>query len=143
MTRLVAIDPGRSKCGLVLVDPKAGAVLDGKVIASAAVIDLINSWQKQAPLQGIIIGNGTSSEYWQNLLSHIAPLQVVEERGTTLRARQRYWQLWPPNNWQRWLPRGMILPPHDLDAVAALVLLEDHLQQQLYWPGPPNFRTEP
>ena len=99
MTRLVAIDPGRSKCGLVLVDPKAGAVLDGKVIAAAAVIDLINSWQKQAPLQGIMIGNGTSSEYWQNLLSHIAPLQVVEERGTTLRARQRYWQLWPPNNW--------------------------------------------
>jgi RNase H-fold protein (predicted Holliday junction resolvase) len=143
MTRLVAIDPGRSKCGLVLVDPKASAVLDGKVIAAAAVIDLINSWQKQAPLQRMMIGNGTSSEYWQKLLSHIAPLQVVEERGTTLRARQRYWQLWPPNNWQRWLPRGMILPPHDLDAVAALVLLEDHLQQQLYWPGPPNFRTEP
>ena len=48
---------------LKLADPNAGAVLDGKVVAAAAVIDLINSWQSQAPLEGMLIGNGTSSDY--------------------------------------------------------------------------------
>ncbi len=108
-----------------------------------AVLDLIMHWQNQAPLEAILIGNGTSSEYWQNLLLQIAPLHVVEERGSTLRARHRYWELWPPSNWRRWLPRGMILPPHHLDAIAAMVLLEDHLGQQLLWPGPPNFKIGP
>ena len=143
MTKLVAVDPGRNKCGLVLADTATSAVLEGKVVAAAAVLDLIMHWQNQVPLEGILIGNGTSSEYWQNLLLHIAPLHVVEERGSTLRARHRYWELWPPSNWRRWLPRGMILPPHHLDAIAAMVLLEDHLGQQLLWPGPPNFRIGP
>ena len=86
MTKLVAVDPGRNKCGLVLADTATSAVLEGKVVAAAAVLDLIMHWQNQAPLEGILIGNGTSSEYWQNLLLHIAPLHVVEERGSTLRA---------------------------------------------------------
>ncbi len=143
MSRLLAIDPGRSKCGLVLVDLAEGLVLQGKVVKASLVIDVIKIWQKEKSLEEIVLGNGTSSSFWEDKLRGFAPLKVVEEQGTTLRARQRYWELWPPNDWLKWLPRGLFLPPHDLDAVAALVLLEDYLDRKFIWNGSPLFRIEP
>ena len=59
---------------------------------------------------------------------------------------QFYWALWPAKGWQRLLPTGLRLPPTELDAIAALVMAEDHLRQRCSWPGPPpNFslRTWP
>ena len=70
----------------------------------------------------------------------LAPIEIVEERGTTLRARERYWELCPPGILLSWLPRGLIVPIQPLDAVAALVLLEDHLNKKLNWRGSPNFK---
>ena len=141
MNLIIAIDPGRSKCGLVLADPAEVRVLAGTVVAADAVIDVIQRWQEQAPVQTLLLGNGTGSSYWHQKLSTFAPVQLVEEHGSTLRARSRYWQIWPPQGWQRFLPRGLLYPPVPLDAVAALVIMEDHLQRQLNWSGPPEFRT--
>ena len=68
---------------------------------------------------------------------------LIPEKGTTLRARSRYWELWPVRGWQRLLPLGMRMPPVDLDAVAALVMLEDHLGIRFTWPGEqPDFRVK-
>ena len=140
MNRLVAIDPGRMKCGLVLVDLEEGRVLKGKVVRAPLVLDVLRTWQKEKPLEEMVLGNGTSSSEWEDKLRDLAPLKLVEEQGTTLRARERYWELWPPDDWFRWVPRGLVLPPYDLDAVAALVLLEDYLEMKFIWPGSPSFR---
>ena len=140
MIRLVGIDPGRDKCGLVLTDPEEGLVLEGRVLSAALVPDLLNQWQRRSPFQCMLIGNGTSSSYWARSLASYAPLELVEEKGTTLRARARYWELWPPVSWRRLLPKGLMIPPDPLDAVAALVLLENHIGRQLNWPGPPTFK---
>ncbi|WP_320668308.1 resolvase [Prochlorococcus sp. MIT 1307] len=140
MRSFIAIDPGNKKCGLLLADLEADLVLDGRVIDSNAVIDCILEWRAQGPIDGIVLGNGTTSKYWEVRLKGLAPIEIVEERGTTLRARERYWELWPPGIWLRWLPRGLLLPTNPLDAVAALVLLEDHLSKKLNWTGPPNFK---
>ncbi len=104
------------------------------------MIDLIINWSSEGPLNGIILGNGTSSKYWKRQLQRFGSIEIVEERGTTLRARNRYWEIWPRGIWLRWLPRGLILPSQPLDAVAALVLLEDHVNKKLTWSGPPNFK---
>ncbi len=69
------------------------------------------------------------------------PIRVVDETGTTLRARERYWQLWPARGWKRLLPKGLRIPSGDLDAIAALVILEDYLDRPLQWPGPDPLRT--
>ena len=143
MIRLIAIDPGKKKCGLLLADIDKGLVLDGRVVAHFAVIELINSWKSEGYVDGIILGNGTSSKSWEKKFKDLAPIQIVEERGTTLRARSRYWELWPPGIFLRFLPRGLIVPSQYLDAVAALVLLEDYLNQKLHWPGSPNFKILP
>ena len=139
MSRLLAIDPGRNKCGLLLVDIDKGRVLDGKVVLKNDVISAISFWRTNSPFEWLIMGNGTSSEYWTTLLDEFGPIKLVEEKGSTLRARQRYWELWPPTNWIGWLPRGLLIPPEPLDAIAALVLLEDHLGRKFNWPGIPSF----
>ena len=137
MTHLVGLDPGRSKCGLVLVDLPSTQVLSGVVLSCADVLPQLCDWQQNGGLDHIVLGNGTSHQNWNKALRTLAPVHVVNERGTTLRARQRYWQLWPAVGLRRLLPEGLRVPPIDLDAVAALVMVEVHHQIRCVWPGPP------
>ena len=143
MSKIIAIDPGKKKCGLLLADLDKELVLDGKVVDHLSVIDLVVSWKATGEVNSILLGNGTTSKFWQSYLQDLASIEVVEEKGTTLRARERYWELWPPPFWFGWLPRGLMLPSNHLDAVAALILLEDHLNKKFNWPGPIDFRIWP
>ena len=144
MTHLVGLDPGRAKCGLVLVDPDQRLVLDGLVLPTSSVIDQLMTWSTRGGLGLILLGNGTSSKEWEPALRLLTSVEVVEERGTTLRARERYWQLWPVQGWRQLLPRGMRVPPGELDALAALVMVEDHLGHRCRWPQPrPDFKSVP
>ena len=70
-------------------------------------------------------------------------INYVNERGSTLRARFRYWEIWPPNYFIRWLPKEILFPPANLDAIVALILLEDFLKYKLIWPIKVNIKTWP
>ena len=131
MSCVISIDPGKYKCGLVLADIGSGLVLEGKVVLSEKLLELVVSWQDLFPVAKIVLGNGTSSKYWKGLLSELGNVQIVDEEGSTMRARFRYWELWPPSKWICWIPRGLLLPPKNIDAVAALILLEDYLGRKL------------
>ena len=100
MTRIAALDPGRSKCGLVLVDTDLGIVLQGKVLKSDSVLETLEEWRSKAPFDRILLGNGTASAHWREQLPADLLITVVDERGTTLKARTRYWELWPPKGWR-------------------------------------------
>lgn len=128
MSLIIAVDPGRNKCGLILADPASAMILEALVLEVDDVMEVLQSWHEKGQLQALLLGNGTNSHFWQQKLGSIAPVTLVDEYGTTLRARERYWELWPPQGFKRLLPRGMIQPPIALDAIAALVMLEDHLQ---------------
>ena len=84
-------------------------------------------------------------DFYKLLDNNYPLLIVVDEKGTTLRARDRYWQLWPPSNFIKFVPRGMLmlLTPDNLDALAAMVLLEDYLNHNLSWVEKPSFKTWP
>ena len=147
MTRVVALDPGRSKCGLLLADTATSTVLQGMVIPSAEVLDQLHAWMKDShegttQIAELVIGDGTSSTIWQQQLPGSLKVRVVDETGTTLRACERYWQLWPSRGWKRLLPSGLRIPAGDLDAIAALVILEDYLNRPLHWPGPDPLKNE-
>lgn len=148
MTRVVALDPGRSKCGLLLADTATNTVLQGRVIPSTEVLEQLRAWMEEAQgtsaqIDELVIGDGTSSTIWQQQLPSSLKVRVVDETGTTLRARARYWQLWPARGWKRLLPLGLRIPSGDLDAIAALVILEDYLDRPLQWPGPDPLKTGP
>ena len=148
MTRVIALDPGRSKCGLLLADTSTNTVLQGMVIQSSQVLDQLRAWmeddqEETAQIAELVIGDGTSSAIWQQQLPARLKVHVVDETGTTLRARARYWQLWPARGWKCLLPLGLRIPSGDLDAIAALVILENYLGRSLQWPGPDPLRNGP
>ncbi len=129
----ISIDPGNKKCGLILADIDSSIALKAKVVKTDSVIALIKSWQLYNKIDLIILGNGTSSKSLElEIKSKISiPVKLVEEKNTTLRARDRYWEIWPKNFLLTLIPKGMIIPPGNLDAIAALVLLEDYLRCKL------------
>ena len=132
------LDPGRCKCGLVLVDIEQLCVRDAIVVPPDTVENILRNWVTTANLKGIVLGDGTTSRRWLKALPEIAPLHPIDERGSTLQARQRYWELWPPRSWRRLIPLGLQTPPGELDAIAALVLVEKHLGMRFTWDETPR-----
>lgn len=124
---LAGLDPGRSKCGLALARAGHAGVLAMAVLPPAECLARLGQWQRQG-LKQVLLGNGTHSRRWHEQLNALGlEVRLVEERGTTLAARQRYWQLYPARGWRRLLPQGLRLPPRDVDDVVALLLLERQL----------------
>ena len=141
MIHIVSVDPGRMKCGLILVNILTKKVIEGLVITPGLIPDKLKHWEEKLHLDRILLGNGTSSSDLLDTLNVFAPTTIVNEIGTTLRARRRYWQLWPPKNWRQIIPKGLLLPPDNIDAVAALLILEDHLNIKFTWSiNPPNMK---
>ena len=98
-----------------------------------AVLTTLDKWRQRGDLEMIVMGDGTGSKTWIEPLQELTTLVQVNERGTTLKARQRYWQLWPPTGLTRLVPEGLRVPPVPLDAVAALVMLEAYLNLTCSW----------
>ncbi len=143
MSLIIAIDPGREKCGLLLADMKTSNVLEAGICSLKRCSELVSLWNKKQSINQVIIGNGTNCEYIGDQLrqQHINNFNYVNERGSTLRARFRYWEIWSPNCFIRWLPKEILLPPKNLDAVVSLVLIEDFLKYPLIWPEKVKIKT--
>ena len=136
MSLFISIDPGTKKCGLLLADMKSGKVVEAGICSLNKLSDLVSLWNENYQVNKIIIGDGTNCRNIENDLKqkNIINLNYINERGSTLRARFRYWEIWPPNYFIRWLPKEMLFPPDNLDAVVALILLEDFLNYKFTWP---------
>jgi RNase H-fold protein (predicted Holliday junction resolvase) len=128
---VAALDPGRSKCGLVLSDPRLSVIRQALVLSPESAWDRLLHWHRSEPLTLVVIGDGTGSDSWRRRLEGLVAVEMVDERGTTLAARRRYWQLHPPRGWRRLLPEGLRQPPRDWDDVVAQLLLERWLGRQL------------
>lgn len=127
---LAGLDPGRSKCGLVLSDAPRRRLLVARVLPPEAAWQELMRWRREQGLVAVVLGNGTGSAAWRQRLEPLLPVGLVEERGTTLAARERFWQLEPARGWRRLLPAGLRQPPRDWDDVVAQLLLE----RWLGWP---------
>ena len=136
MSLYISIDPGSKKCGLLLADTKTGNVIEAGISAKYICSELVSSWNENYDICKILIGNGTNCKYIEDQLKrkNIFNVNYVNENGSTLRARFRYWEIWPPSYFVRWLPKEILFPPDNLDAIVALILLEDFLQYKFSWP---------
>ena len=145
MSQFISIDPGNKKCGLLLADLKSGNVIEAGIASLNKFSDLVTFWNEKYHINKIIIGDGTNCRYIENRLKqkNIFNINYVNEKGSTLRARFRYWEIWPPNYFIRWLPKEILFPPENLDAIVALILLEDFLKYSFTWPETVDIKIWP
>ena len=128
---LAGLDPGRSKCGLVLTDPERLEIRQALVLPPEAAWQRLQDWHRHQALAAVVLGDGTGSGVWRRRLEPLLPVELVDERGTTLAARRRYWELFPARGWRQLLPLGLRQPPRDWDDVVAQLLLERRLGRAL------------
>ena len=128
---LAGLDPGRSKCGLVLTDPERLEIRQALVLPPEAAWRRLQDWHRHQALAAVVLGDGTGSGVWRRRLEPLLPVELVDERGTTLAARRRYWELFPARGWRQLLPLGLRQPPRDWDDVVAQLLLERRLGRAL------------
>ena len=145
MSFYISIDPGKKKCGLLLANIQSGKVIEAGIASLNKCYDLVSFWNDNYNIRKIIIGDGTNCKYIKNELKrkNLFDINYVNEKGSTLRARFRYWEIWPPNYFIRWLPKEILFPPENLDAIVALILLEDFLKISLFWPEKVDIKIWP
>ena len=145
MSFYISIDPGKKKCGLLLANIQSGKVIEAGIASLTKCYDLVSFWNENYNIRKIIIGDGTNCKYIKNELKrrNLFDINYVNEKGSTLRARFRYWEIWPPNYFFRWLPKEILFPPENLDAIVALILLEDFLKISLNWPEKVDIKIWP
>ena len=128
MTKYISIDPGKFKCGLIIADFKNKRVLTAIVVESRYLVQNIKTFIGNDKNIKVLIGNGTTSKHHTQSLNFLENnLTVVEERNTTYRSRQRYFEIFPIKGIKRFLPRDIFVQKINLDAISALVILEDYL----------------
>jgi len=128
MTKYLSIDPGKYKCGLIFADFKSKRVLKAIVIESKYLVQNIRTLIGKDINIKVLMGNGTTSDYHAKSLSFLKNnLTIVEEKNTTYRSRQRYFEIFPIKGIKRFLPRDVFLQNINLDAISALVIMEDYL----------------
>ena len=61
MFKLISIDPGKSKCGLVLAEISEKKVYKAIIVKSELLADYVRNLNAVEQISKIIIGNGTTS----------------------------------------------------------------------------------
>ena len=129
MTKYISIDPGKYKCGFVFADSDEKKVLQAKVILSNSLVKNLKEFQNSDDNIQVIIGNGTSSrEHIKDLGFLKNDLLIAEEKNTTFRAKSRFFEIFPINGIKRYLPREIFIYNLNLDAISAIIILEDYLK---------------
>ena len=129
MSRVISIDPGISKCGIVVADIREKKVYEAEVIKSNLLFKYVKNKSKNEKNLQFLIGNGTSStNYIKNLNRLVSNLIIAEEKNSTYRAKQRYFEIFPVFGIKCFLPREIFILNKNLDALAALIIMEDYFQ---------------
>ena len=127
MPRVITIDPGKSKCGLVLAEISEKKVYKAVILKSELLENYVRNLIAAEDISQIIIGNGTTSkEIREKLYFFKKEIITFEEKNTTFRAKARYFELFPIKGLQFLIPREVFLINKNLDAISALIILEDY-----------------
>jgi len=128
MFKLISIDPGKCKCGLVLVDLHKKKVDQAIVINTEFLPNYVKNLNISENISKVVIGNGTTSKQNIEKLNFLRNdlIIIVEEKNTTLRAKKRYFEIFPTRGLNSFLPKEIFIMNKNLDALSALVILEDY-----------------
>ena len=142
MSRVITIDPGKSKCGLVLAELTEKKVYEAIVVKSELLENYLRNLINTEKISQIIIGNGTTSrEIQKNLNFFKKEIITFEEKNTTYRAKARYFELFPISGLKFLMPREVFILNKNLDAISALIILEDYCKTKFTLNQNIDFKT--
>jgi len=142
MPRVISIDPGKSKCGLVLAEISEKKVYKAIILKSELVEDYLRNLNTFEDISKIIIGNGTTSRDIKDKLKFFKKeIITFEEKNTTYRAKARYFELFPISGFKFFIPREVFILNKNLDAISALIILEDCCQMKFTFNQNIDFKT--
>ena len=126
---ILGFDPGRDKCGVAVLT-KNLTLHYHQVVTAENAIAKIGQLISQFEVELIVMGNLTTSQSWHDRLKSAfadLPVEMVNEQNSTLEARDRYWQMYPPQGFQKLIPQSLRLPPRPIDDIVAILLIERYL----------------
>ena len=142
MFKVISIDPGKYKCGLVLAEITEKKVYKAIIIKSELIGDYVRNLNNVEDISKIIVGNGTkSSEIIQKLAFLKKEIITFEEKNTTFKAKERYFELFPIKGLKFLIPREVFILNKNLDAISALIILEDYCNMKFTLNQNIDFKT--
>ena len=131
MFNLISIDPGKYKCGLVLAELSGKKVYKAIILKSELVEDYLINLNSFERISKIIVGNGTSSNEMREKLNFFEKKIITfEEKNSTFRAKARYFEFFPIKGFKNFIPREVFILNKNLDAISALIILEDYCKMK-------------
>ena len=142
MFKLISIDPGKSKCGLVLAEISEKKVYKAIIVKSELLPDYVRNLNAVEQISKIIIGNGTTSREVKEKLDFFEKeIITFEEKNSTYRAKERYFELFPISGFKFLVPREVFILNKNLDAISALIILEDYCKMKFSLNQNVDFKT--
>ena len=130
---IIAIDPGTKKCGYAVVDSNL-SVLQKEVISTEKIAKTIQDSLNIYKLNEIILGNGTNyKQIEKKLREHFPQLKIIliEEDFSTLEARKKYFEAYPPRGIFKLIPLSLRVPPCHYDDFVAVLLAEKYFRNKI------------
>ena len=142
MPKVITIDPGKSKSGLVLAEVSEKKVYEAIILKSELLANYVRNLIAADDISQIIIGNGTTSrEIREKLYFFKKEIITFEEKNTTYRAKARYFELFPISGLKFLMPREVFILNKNLDAISALIILEDYCKTKFTLNQNTDFKT--
>ncbi len=129
---VIAIDPGRDKCGVAVVAFAPFRVLERQIVPRKTVVSHLETLTARFPDAIFVLGHATTSQTLKAEMETRFPalaLHEQDETGSTLEARDLYWKEKPPRGWRRMWPLSLQMPPEPVDDFAAIVLAQRFLKR--------------
>ena len=131
MLKLISIDPGKFKCGLVLAEINEKKVYKAIILKSELLEDYVRNLNYVEDISKIIIGNGTTSREIIEKLGFLKKeIITFEEKILLIELKQdisNFFQLAVCS----FNPKGDFILNKNLDAISALIILEDYCKMSL------------
>ena len=142
MPKVITIDPGKNKWGLVLAEISEKKVYKAIILKSEFIENYVRNLISTENISQIIIGNGTTSRDIREKLNFFKKeIITFEEKNTTYRAKARYFELFPINGLKFLIPREVFILNKNLDAISALIILEDYCKMKFTLNQNIDFKT--
>lgn len=124
---ILALDPGKDKTGIALVE-EDGSLVEKKVVATKELLKTISLWIERNP-RLIVMGNGTKHKEMKQTVEELLKemgsslsVALVNEKYTTEMGEAWYKRDHPAKGLARLIPRGMRSVPVPIDDYVAWII---------------------